>query len=160
MEIATSLTALKIAVPSRPARAVIELDEDRNVDESLRKKSVRTVTEELQNRNVLLYDKSTYDDVNRLGGVHIRTRSFLTLSNRRKKAKSVVLPSLVPNQIPGVKNEDVIKDADPATMMQLSDSTRISYDRLGAALLPVCLAFDVLFQELFKALKVFGDDIS
>lgn len=45
-------SALKIATPMKPTRSVVERDEDCNAEESLRKISFRTVTEEFQNRNV------------------------------------------------------------------------------------------------------------
>lgn len=114
-------SALKIPKPSRPTRAVVEMDEDENVEEPPRKEFFTTVAEEFPNRNVLIYKKSTYHSVEQGGDVHTRTSSFLTLSNRRKKAISGQLPSFVPNLMASIKIDNVIDDADPAPMMQLSD---------------------------------------
>lgn len=63
-------------------------------------------------------------DVEQVKAVQRLTSSFLTLYNGREKAKSVQLPIVVLNLIGDVKIQDVIDDDDPATMFQLSDSTR------------------------------------
>lgn len=110
--------------------------------------------------NALVYEKSIYDIIKQVGCVHSWTSSFLTLSNRKMKAKSVQLPGLMPNPMEFLNNNDVTDDAEPSTLMKLPDSTTTSYFRLRAALLPVCLGFNVLFQELFEELEVSGDDIS
>lgn len=91
--------------------------------------------------------------------VHSQRSPFLTLTNSRKKVKSVQLLSIVSNPIVGVKNEDVIDGAEPAKMLHLSDSTRTSHDHLHPALLPVCRVFNVVFQQLSEKLEVFRGDI-
>lgn len=60
----------------------------------------------------------------------------------------------------GLKNKDVIVDADLGTMTYLSETTRTSHDRLCNVLLPVCRVIDVPVEEWFEALKVSRDDIS
>lgn len=59
-----------------------------------------------------------------------------------------------------VKKEDFVNYNEPATTMQLLDSTSTSYDRLCVSLLSVFRVFDVPSQELFEALEASGDDIS
>lgn len=86
--------------------------------------------------------------------------SFLTLSNRRMKVKSKQVLILGLNPMAGVKNNDVNDDFEPATMMQLSYSTRTSYDILCSASLTFFPVFDVHSQELFEALGVSLDNIT
>lgn len=68
--------------------------------------------------------------------------------------------SLVPNPRAVIKNENLTNDAEAITIMQLSDATTASYDRVCAALLPVCPVFNVPLQQHFEALELSGDDIS
>lgn len=82
-------SAWKTTSPSRPAHAVMEVDEDVNFEEQPRKDSITMVTEKFPHRIVLFNAKSAYVDVLQVGAVHSPTSSFLTFSNGRKNAKSV-----------------------------------------------------------------------